>query len=357
MSTNLPNFSFGEPVIYRYLGEPREPNEIIISQKYNSLKDELVNNSVFKISREKFIINYTKAKKYLPFCKAISPTYDEYGIYWTLTEDHLVAAMLYCNYSDFCYKFRETYRLKKIDLQKQHRNFYFMGKYLKILVHKFGTNIKDRNITLFYHGITEKMLLPKYVGHIRMYIPLSTTPELGSALNFTNGSHGMIIQFNPCQNAKYFDVALLSRFSHESELLFVNTDLQICDIILCQYNFYCSPFIHKLYDIHKLFHNNIMEIKNLSPQFANTMIQHQLSSHQFNDISPGAQYGTKMINKYFNNQKVINMDCDQIRNSTYKLYEHKELIVQIKNILKEIKPRFDQYQPGNTNIINRTKIQ
>eukprot|EP01084_Bolivina_argentea_P022429 41680_1 len=41
---------------------------------------------------------------------------------------------------------------------------------------------------------------------------------------------------------------------------------------------------------------------------------------------------------------------------THQLYKHTELVIHVKNILKEIKPKFDQYQPGNTSV-NRPKIQ
>eukprot|EP01084_Bolivina_argentea_P020878 38787_1 len=111
-----------------------------ISEKYQNLKQEIIYN---QFSKNKFSNSVTKAKQYLR-TKQIKKT--KANKYWCTVYDiprklpislnHIIALLLYCDYSDLCYWFSLTYR--KMDycesdagLKSRHRNFFHFGKLLR----------------------------------------------------------------------------------------------------------------------------------------------------------------------------------------------------------------------------------
>eukprot|EP01084_Bolivina_argentea_P194381 333510_1 len=78
-----------------------------------------------------------------------------------ITSNHLISMMIYCNQNTLQRKLTETYRYKNKnesddELKERHRNFYFLGRFLRECVECFGTewtsSNQDGNINL-YHGI------------------------------------------------------------------------------------------------------------------------------------------------------------------------------------------------------------
>eukprot|EP01084_Bolivina_argentea_P040063 74032_1 len=129
-----------------------------------------------------------------------------------------LSLMGYSNYTELQYKFSKTYRSNP----QNHREFYHLGKYLKMSVKEFGTPIHKGTVKSFYHGIGEKLVLPSCIGvdGVLIYCPLSTSSSLHVAINFTNENAGLVVEFGTCfdaYSAKCFSVSWLSDYASEQE--------------------------------------------------------------------------------------------------------------------------------------------
>eukprot|EP01084_Bolivina_argentea_P160094 278808_1 len=181
-----------------------------VPAKYKSFKEELINNSLSTINVEQ------------------------------LSMQHIMAVMIYCNYTALQYEFTKTFR--KIykneadeSLIKRHSNFYYLGKYLKESVATSGCKCGTK-INKFYHGINKDMLFPKVGDMDGNYIfgPVSTSIQFEVAVNFTN-NNGIIVEFRGggAYPASHLAVFWLSDYGNESEHLFIGETgrLQIVNII------------------------------------------------------------------------------------------------------------------------------
>eukprot|EP01083_Nonionella_stella_P161796 530384_1 len=140
--------------------------------------------------------------------------------------------MIYCNYDSLQNEFSQTYRLIQGDNEEyiqtgKHSSFYFLGKYLKQTVHVFCSEIQDEN-QIFYHGISEKLLVPLGTG-LSFLIPLSTSTSPEIAHRFV-GDKGLIMalgldsaKFWILNPIKYCNAAWLSDFNEKECLFLQNT--------------------------------------------------------------------------------------------------------------------------------------
>eukprot|EP01084_Bolivina_argentea_P203785 347986_1 len=192
-------YSFGYPFMYGYCGEYDNIMHSIyvipIYPKYASLKEELTMNDISTISIQQFNVEYQKGGIHFNshYCReTLTDVVDYYT--WSFSIQHILSLMIYCNFTQLQYKFSKTYRENN---GKNHNEFYNLGKYLKISVKIFGTEIHKGNISQFYHGIGQKLLFPSYIGvdGVLIYCPLSTSSSFEVAMNFTNNNNGLIIQF------------------------------------------------------------------------------------------------------------------------------------------------------------------
>eukprot|EP01084_Bolivina_argentea_P079284 143830_1 len=130
-------------------------NEIVIKKIYSSLKQELLKNNLCCITVENFNIEYKKAS--ILFCSCYRKKhYSSQKKNMMFLKDHLLSLMIYCNFDILQATFSETYRKcrtneSKESIARRHSNFYWLGKYLKISVHIFGTIIRAGNVHSFYH--------------------------------------------------------------------------------------------------------------------------------------------------------------------------------------------------------------
>eukprot|EP01084_Bolivina_argentea_P230748 389277_1 len=108
---------------------------ITVKGKYLSLKEELISNTICKVNQEQFNCEYYKAQLHLN-----SPYRRQNWKLKNITLQNVVSLMIYCNFDTLQYFFSKTYR----DNQgTQHANFYHLGKYLKISIRKFGSNVRS----------------------------------------------------------------------------------------------------------------------------------------------------------------------------------------------------------------------
>eukprot|EP01084_Bolivina_argentea_P184947 318965_1 len=332
---NQPNkmYSFGFKFKYGFEEESNNTNSIEVHPKYDSLKEELLQNNICVLVIDQFNSEYKKAENHY------NSQHRKSNISWTaMTIEHLFCLMIYCNYSVLQFEFSKTYRIENGLL---HTNYYWMGMLLKIAVHIFGTKICDGNIHRFYHGTAERLLFPQYIGDYQNGVvincPLSTSASLEIAANFTNDARGLIIEFGgqyiiheqcvrSIGNAKYFPVAWLSDFSHENEYLFIQTEfpLQVNNIVDIKFNTEYRAILTalKYLDAMSSANNFVGDVTDSMCALTQRIISNQLRNKNVNSksfylLTTHAQH---ICARYFRNKKIIDIDIDNSNRDKIHLF-------------------------------------
>eukprot|EP01084_Bolivina_argentea_P193697 332288_1 len=192
-----------------------------VSAKYKTLQNELVNGLMKKLQFNVLLIRaeHMKNKQH---SKLYTAEYNNYGIEYlsSVTIEHLLSLMVYCNYKHIRKLLCKTYiTLKTNKHNKLHAKYVNLSKHLFEIVQVFGTHTKNDDV--FYHCIDNPMIC--FASEIYTSSPLSTTNKIEVIL--TNGikSEGIIIELkheNIYFEMKHFPCQYLSDFSGENELLF-----------------------------------------------------------------------------------------------------------------------------------------
>eukprot|EP01084_Bolivina_argentea_P290795 499622_1 len=236
-----------------------------------------------------------------------------------LTNEHVLAAVLYTDISTLCTKFRETYRKIYNDetLQQQitrHSQFANFGRLLYEAFVFYGTT--DDRVAILYHGMSIELLFKSLFCIFDA--PTSTTTAQSVACNFGGGG-GIVMKLQSCESTQYiktFDMDLFSCFDHEEEHLIFETRLHIKDIFLQKTRQWIGKrLMHSfsLYDL--LIHGNVIRNKHLlkpkSQQLLLEMIQcvmkEQTSTYTQSD------YANKMIKSLFEQNNKIWLNIQQIK--------------------------------------------
>eukprot|EP01083_Nonionella_stella_P022088 61076_1 len=233
---------------------------------------------------------------------------------YSFSVQHILSLMIYCNYNEFQYKLSKTYRANN---GMDHTNFYQIGVYLKQAVRSFGTTIRDGDISIFYHGISEALSFPAYVNNVRVYGPLSSTCSIVAATNFTSVNRGIIIEFGDTKHIestspKYFSCSWLSDFTAESEYLFLQNraSVQIHNIIDTKLGYEYKKLLNVLKDIEMLTTIRIVPQTHLlsSEKAITKTISRQLFYHLKKQLLVFQSYGTLICKTYFENVEEICLD-------------------------------------------------
>eukprot|EP01084_Bolivina_argentea_P300163 517488_1 len=99
-----------------------------VSQKYSTLKNELLNNLISTLTAEQFNQEYEKAQIHID-------SYYRKMYHAEICINSLFSLMVYCNYSELSKKFSETYYIKQ--QIRKHNEFYNLGKSLKIAIQTY----------------------------------------------------------------------------------------------------------------------------------------------------------------------------------------------------------------------------
>eukprot|EP01084_Bolivina_argentea_P256314 431499_1 len=215
---------------------------------YNSIHNEILFNSLCNLHPTQFIAELIKAIRHhqvetenkLLKCRY----YDEkYNIIRneTICIRHVLAIVIYTDFSDFCTNFRKTYRMigdekTKAEVRKRHLQLYFYSRALFEAIEFFGEEMHAE--MKVYHGLNRVMQFSQFTTYFDQ--PVSTTPSMQSAQQFCEGS-GIILAFkagtehfdDASKIPKYLDVVRFSDFTTEDERLFYGAYVQfsISDII------------------------------------------------------------------------------------------------------------------------------
>ena len=281
----LYNYKFGVLIDYR-----------INKPSFKSLKQELMNNSVYKISEISWHQTLIKAITFsrLKWVRSMVPASKDgqgelYGVVHYIDNkksfgndsraktkqkcsigiDHLVAILFYCNFDQLQAKFSETFwpmkdGEKHEEVVKRHcENFYWFGRSLFVAINFFGSAMNSD--TYVYHGLSHKMLFKDFSYYFAH--PTSTTTEQSVAHTFS-GHGGIILKLKSKykrQQAFMLDVSKFSDFRDESERLFLNEALIISDIInagldhAAEYNTAYKKYMKALNFFNKITTGNAMD--------------------------------------------------------------------------------------------------
>eukprot|EP01084_Bolivina_argentea_P199105 340764_1 len=152
-----------------------------------------------------------------------------------ITEQHVLALILYSQFSDLCTVFRATYRKEsKSELvaaqKKRHSQYAYFGRLLYETFVFYGST--DSKVEVLYHGIDIPLVFNTL--YCTFSSPTSTTTAESVACQF-GGGNGIVIKFKSCGSEKYiktFDMDLFTCFDNEEEHLIFETRLHIKKIFL-----------------------------------------------------------------------------------------------------------------------------
>eukprot|EP01084_Bolivina_argentea_P266909 452897_1 len=303
---------------------------IYVHQTHTTLKHELITNNIARLTLEQFNNEYQKAQVHFD-SKDCRKKYRANKF----TIQHLLALMVYCNYDNLQREFSKTYRENN---GENHHHFFNLGKYLKLAVHRFGDRISNFHVKCFYHGIGEPLGLQQYVGNwlegIHILCPLSTSSSFEVAMNFTNDSQGIIVEFGVYKHYKFkphehynlvqcFPMYWLSDFTSEFEYFFIQNychfmGLEINNIIDPQNHIEIKDILDALKVINEVIHptstaKDILS-KKVTPStemLVRAILNDRLSSHassypQFKTLTDDARY---VIQTHFDRQHKITLNC------------------------------------------------
>eukprot|EP01083_Nonionella_stella_P017274 48297_1 len=216
--------------------------ESVVTPKYHSLKDEVLNNEIASINmhfwnktvkegklhhataycRNSYVANTNNNNDYRRFY--FHPCHFGYkdGVS-SIEQKHIQCIIIYCGQDEFQMKYSASYRAKDKnegwkEIKARHTHFYHFARTIREAVEVFGTLYRDGDIESIYHGIDKEMIFDGMQA--RIYSPLSTTTSENVAQIFAD-SHGLILELKPNATVKYFECGIFSRFANEQEILFI----------------------------------------------------------------------------------------------------------------------------------------
>eukprot|EP01084_Bolivina_argentea_P264956 448999_1 len=213
------------------------------AKKYKSLKEEILQNEIFPLLKYKWLQLYQLANIHLNCTQGksfrnIIPMFaednnaDMYGIKPgdTISIEHVIAIMIYCNYDALQAKFSSTFRRIPYDesdkhLKSRHANFVNLARLLREL-ECFGCHDAKniQSLGTLYHGVSVDVSFQTVRAHING--PFSTTSDYYVALNFSQ-KQGVILELTVEGGWKSrvlapgFECFWISNYINEQEVFFL----------------------------------------------------------------------------------------------------------------------------------------
>eukprot|EP01083_Nonionella_stella_P237775 833806_1 len=299
-----------------------------IEPKHDSLKSELINNPIATIHQNRWDTLVKKAKWHIQTDKVKTMVFEietpsiqnKYDMQWRerISINHLISMMAYCNFTALSFAFSNTYRKINANesddaLRGRHRNYGWMGRYLRECTDCFGTTGFSHCYSLkVYHGVTKQFTFESMIAYIKG--PFSTTSSSSVASTFCGGA-GMVLELeltfmywtqDTCYSTisdlhtnvfQFCDMRWISDYVHEQEIFFIgglhpfifNT---IGDpTIGTSYRMYMNALKQILYDI-------ILEYRSFNQQIAAWCVTHHCHSGKVEQsmISPPSSMKERTLN-------------------------------------------------------------
>eukprot|EP01084_Bolivina_argentea_P152845 266541_1 len=354
---------------YRFGVDHSHPD---LNPKCNCLKNEILYNPLYKIKRNIFHELLIKAirrheialNEYKYQCKYYKWEYNiirntPIGI------RHILALTIYTDISQFCTKFRETYRringdTDDSDVTQRHTELYYYARSLFEAVEFYGFEMSTE--MKVHHGLNRKMNFSEFTTFFNQ--PISTTTSVNTAKNFATDS-GIILTlksgsayFNTAKIPKYLGVSFISDFPDEAEKLFygANSVFKIFNIMEGMNN---KPHKKEL----KIFNNFQKAIKNepvewnedtkRGSQMIDSLVElikyqqepsKKLNGNQ-NDKLSISKYGQELFNYFCNNKSTTSVCVNDYKSLPLGL--RKALFINLTNNKKN---------EGNMSLIPLSKL-
>ena len=224
-------------------------SELCVDGKYGSFKEEAMNypnftKEQYEAAWAKAIIYHRKSDRIKEITAKYTDGYEEMFLYYGiefgdfLLFGHILALILYTDFSKLCTVFSSTFRqmhnfetLKSI--KTRNALFYWMSRRLRELVELFGQcsigdwdkekkKAVDQMKGPFYCGMNTRLNI--YSFAMRLNSPTSTSKHFPVAVKFS-GPQGAVFTFANSGTSQYhylrcFNCSILSAFPEEDECLF-----------------------------------------------------------------------------------------------------------------------------------------
>eukprot|EP01084_Bolivina_argentea_P278504 475815_1 len=201
-----------------------------IEQKYNNLSDELINNKIFTIDKDRFNAIHNKAKHKVDceyartLCAMGDLRFYGFNKDVLISTEHIMAVLFYTDFDNLSHHFSSTFRSTKkcenniYDCMKNNAEYAHWSKLLIETVNVFGFKMKDSKIKIFYHGIDNLLIFSSFVTVFNS--PTSTTTQISVAGIFADANGAILELRKQHQYLRYFNCSWLSSYSAEDERLF-----------------------------------------------------------------------------------------------------------------------------------------
>eukprot|EP01084_Bolivina_argentea_P295273 508299_1 len=236
-------------------------NKLYITTKYKTIKEELLNNKLYPLQLNQFQISMNKAEKFIQttkakqtiLCRSVWNDPLEYGIknneYIHISLEQLLVIIIYCDWTDLCSKFGESFRKKSLcesmeSVKNRNKEFAICSRLLRESVEYFGDrgfgelkyltdsiprpliqrrlNIYNEIRGPFFCGLSFLMVMPHI--NIELCGPTSTSLQIEVAARFA-GAYGTLLQLNN-NGTQYhgqltgFPCSWVSQYPQEDEIIF-----------------------------------------------------------------------------------------------------------------------------------------
>ena len=355
-------YSFG----YRFdYGEEQNiENELRVNQKYKNIKDEVLNNDIYKIRLRVYYEEKHKCK--LKINTEIFKIIQNRNTSKNILFQHILSLLLYCNCDTFQNKWSSTYRKsssneKLSSLVKRHSNFYHCSLNLREFIETWGSKLIDtRNKNkLFYHGVSKMLPLQRTVTQFNS--PLSTSIDICVAMKFSN-NRGIVFSLKYAwsqypHKSKFIACQYFSDYVYEKECLFLGgiPMMLITNIINVATNEHYQQYINALNIINSILNgtycnNNDDDDDNVT-QLCSDLLSYQLEMNG-NDNYP--KYVLTLLNQYCLNLKNIMIFWNRIINMRQlkELFCMKDLEFFDLSVLLKIFPQIEKIEYFNKIFIN-----
>eukprot|EP01084_Bolivina_argentea_P196129 336273_1 len=353
-------YQFGYQFTYdgdRHDAEFYEESEIYIGYVkplHKSLKDEVVQNKYCIIDISQFNNELKKAKLHLntAYARKITSNHN-----LNLTAQHLLSAMLYCNFDAYSYEFSKSYRKvskqeSKKNVRNHHASFCHMGSLLDELVNAFE---HPQNADTYYHGVDKKLNF-SLAGHWNdVFIPMSTSSCYAIAISFAAANGVVVMLYNDfMEPGRYFQCNWISDYAAENECLFIQSGnvLRFSNIIdvaeSCEY-------WRILGAISILSRFNIFDnIDETGSQIITCLLQNELNIKKFLSLS---LYGSHLFHQFCCNKQGLELNIDTFKSKfrfIFDIFFLKEYDwVNLDNVLK-LFPNLQEIELSGVNICEKS---
>eukprot|EP01084_Bolivina_argentea_P259899 438740_1 len=217
-----------------------------VAPKYESIKDELLNNVTICIQKDEYDDLVQKSANHYEsdHCKT---HYRNRQVYWdwplrgwqftdNFSRDHILSAMVYCNFTKLQYEYSKTYRKIPItetddSIKNRHSHFAHLARLLTESCYMYGTLANPKSGThTFWHGINCKLIFNKCVA---VFVgPTSTSCSREVTINFAKDK-GVLIQLHcgyadaPDNYVTFLDCRWMTDFVYEEERLFIGQSMAL----------------------------------------------------------------------------------------------------------------------------------